>query len=914
MKFLWRMGIVVFGVLLVVDTTSANIVFGSKNAGFKVSNSSTLNLGGAALMQGTLLNIGGALASSSAMDCSDVTIEYGAGTIHKSMMIDGAVVLTGSPAITLGDNQKLLIDGGIVSLPVTVNGASVSPSIIEGFGQFSSDITVNGGKQLNMRWTNGLNVNIKSGSDSIIKLEQDLAFEVGKCFSTTDSSYSVSIDFNGYRVFLGGDENTSISIGNPQVWSDANIVLTGPVTLASASTISQSDAGGYFNGRGNSLTFNSAAVLDNAGYAVSFVDIILRDVTASSLVGAGTWSLLNTTFESSTASITVDGSIISDTVDLFSGATTFGASRISLNRNISFASDWRFESPSVINGGGAVWYMDAGKIILDCATFSFTDITLANVVSNSFDALNAQTLVLTNVNWLTPENGSIRINGLPGLDSGAVLILDSSSTAGNIFTSPTDWEHAVIELLEDTTLATTWTFNEDTVIDGGGCRFTITTGTFSVANGKTLYLRNMILDGVMTSSLADIAGGCVDFSNVTMKIAQNIDWSTYYTNLAVNGPLSLVIGNHSITVPHINASSVINGMTVYYDTLSGDDSSGVDGFSGSGRILFVTSDMATEIITYVETSAVVGNQSLVPGGDSFTILFDTDTTYDGEGRVATFSLDPELGVTVNANVDVEVINSIFDRLLPSQLDVDSTGSLYFSNNTIIRLSQDWAGDQELTYALSFGNGGGSAASMVLDLNGFMIDMNHADAALLLDSGAGSTLRICNGRILNLSNMKLSAVNATKIILENVELGLSSDYTFSGSALDIEGHCSVTGIPGAKFSFNSDDNFTIKSMSVFTVFDQLVYCHDNETTNNFVFADHTATLSLVNAKFERIDNIVEGKLILATGRLVVDSTAQIDVGSQGIQFGNGSSELDVNFKPGATLAVSGSGGLVYRQNT
>jgi hypothetical protein len=914
MKFLWRMGIVVFGVLLLVDTTAANIVFGSKNAGFSVSNSSTLNLGTAALRQGTLLSTGGTLASSSTMNCSEVVIGYDVGTTHKTMTVDGAVVLTGSPAIILGDNQKLLVEGGVVSLPVTVNGADASPSIIEGFGQFASDITINSGKQVNMRWTNGLNVNIKSSSASIIKLEQDLAFEVGKCFSAIDSSYSVSINFNGYRVFVGGDEASSTIISDPQVWSDANIVLMGPVTLASVSTVSQSIAGGYFNGRGNSLTFESAAVLDNAGYPVSLVDIILRDVTASSLVGAGTWNLLNTTFESTTNSITVDGSIISDTVDLFSGATTFGASRIKLNRSISFPSNWRFESPSTINGGGAVWYMNAGKIILDCETMSFTDITLANVLSDSFDASNAQTLILSNVNWLTPSYGSIRINGLPGSDSGAGLVLDSSPSSGNIFTSPTAWEHAVIELLEDTTLATTWTINEDTVIDGGGCRFIITEGTFSVASGKRLYLRNMILDGVVNSSLADVAGGFVDFSNVTMKINENIDWSIYYTSLAVNGPLSLIIGDHSIAMPHINASSVINGMTVYYDTLSGTDSSGVYGFSGSGRTLYVTNDMVTEVTIYEETSSVVGNLSEVPGGDSFSILFDTSRTYDGEGRVATFSQDSSVAVTVNAGVDAVVVNSIFDRLLPSQLDVDNTGSLYFSNNTIIRLSQDWAGDQELTYALSFGNGGGSAASMVLDLNGFMIDMNNTDAALILDSGAGSTLRICNGRILNLSGTKLLAGNSTKIILENVELGLSGDYTFSGAALDIEGHCVLSGTAIAQFLFDSGNNFTIKSMSSFTVSDQLVYCHDNEGTNNFVFADSTATLALVRSTFKRSNTATTDKLVLATGRLLVDSTAILNVGSRGIQFGNGSAELNVDFRPGATLTIDGSGGLVYRQNT
>ncbi len=909
---------VVLSVAALSHGVFAGITFGSDTAGFKVS-AGTLSFGtNASLNRGSLINNGGTLSASTTLNCVNVTIEQESGTTHKSMTVNGGVVLTGAPAITLVNNQKLCVDAGLVSQAVTASGDVATPSLLQGYGQFASAIQVADGKQLNMRWNNALNVAIQCGADAYVKLEQDLFFAPGVSIVCTDEANTAHVNFNGYRLFMGGDESSATTINNPQVWTNANIMLNGPLAF-NAAVVSQATLGGYLNGNGNAITFSPTAGIDNGGYAMTVVDVVLEGVTASTLTGAGTWNFLNTRFESDDNSFVLNGAITSDTVDIFNGVTIFNDARIDLHKNILFSADWYMTGECRINATGGVLSFDEGTVVLSAdSSLSLTDITLANVVASSFNTLGAQSLALSHVNWLSESNGSLRINPMPGNDDGAIVTLSTHAAAGNIFARSTTWSHAVIELLNDAVLETTWVFNTDVVLDGGGRRLNLANGGLQVANGCTLYLRNIILDDVATASLISVDTGTVDLSQVTIMLgAADVEWGNFYTNIVVNGPLYVVTGQYRLVMPSAQGTTVLNDVTVYYDTLSTTDSANLIGCTGSGRVLFVSAPIYGDIIYdggSGGTSYVYENTSLGSGENGLALDFSGIVTYDGGGYIVTFPGETDAILTVNAAAGVTTKNVLFNRLVPSHLDVHATATLAFCDQTTIRLMQDWAGDVALTTTLTFGAGSGDAQSMVLDLNGFMIDMSHADAALGLDGPTGSTLRICNGRILNVSSSKLSASAGNKIIFENVEIGLSGHYDYSEGALRIEGDCLLSGTSDAQFQYNSTDDFTIAQHSRLTIGSGLIYYHNNEAINNFVFEDETSQLVLIGGTFKRANTENTDKLVLKKGWLIVDHVSVINVGSRGIACGDGTHELNIEFRPGGRLRVDGLGSLVYHQNT
>ena len=204
-------------------------------------------------------------------------------------------------------------------------------------------------------------------------------------------------------------------------------------------------------------------------------------------------------------------------------------------------------------------------------------------------------------------------------------------------------------------------------------------------------------------------------------------------------------------------------------------------------------------------------------------------------------------------------------------------------------------------------------AMHLNLNGFTIDLAALGAGLFLQGTGGSSLRISNGCLVNVSGTKLAGLENTKIILEDVEVCLSlasgGNYTFAHAALDIEGRCGISGVEGNVFNNTSTALMTIKPNAVFSVLDGIVYSHNNSGTANFVLAHATSCLELIGGFFRHPASVSAGPLMITTGKIVVDHKSYIQPGADGICLGDGVDPLNnvsIKVRPGATIEVGSDG--------
>ena len=439
----------------------------------------------------------------------------------------------------------------------------------------------------------------------------------------------------------------------------------------------------------------------------------------------------------------------------------------------------------------------------------------------------------------------------------------------------------------------------------------------------------MVLANVTTSSFGDAASnGVVNLSNVTIKLSGDAHFSSYDLSFVISGPVTFVTGSYSFTtwngtVDETPIGSYIDGVTVYYDTLSAADASNVVGFrlDNDARLMFIASPLTGDILVDVDGTTYLGRtEYLAADADGYagrSLTFDVDgtVTYDGLGRSLEFPVTTSPVFTVTADTTVITENITLQGLMPSHLDVG--GTLYFGDKTTIRLTQDWILDFNVTFGSDYE---ATNEQMVIDLNGFTINLDDADAALLLQGGSGNVLRICNGRLTDLSGTKLAAQSGSKIIFENVECALTHtelvedvvtgvDYVFANNAgLEFQGHCSITGRPGVAFRNQSSVAPIITQGSVLSVMYNMIYWHD--TYADFTFDHRTSTLELIGATFKS-DADREGPLALSRGIIIVDHKSILHVGSAGINLGDGGNGLDLEIRPSATITVAGTGTLLYQ---
>lgn len=887
----------------VLHSVIATVEFGSLDAGFVVSSNASLEVGNAAFTNGSLKNAGGFLTSNNgALACSRMAVQADNHDHVASMMVSGEIDFGSS--IQLGSNQQLEVAGGLVEGQVTVQGPLAA---IVGSGQFDHEIIIADDAALDLDWATPLNVDIVVGDNTIISFKRDFAFATGHRIAVDNPENSLTLMGSRYTLSCGGDENSPVMLSG-QNWFSLHLDCIGPVAVGDYPIVF-GGSGSLINGAHNTVTIRNNGIFDNNNNVVTIVDAVVQVKNNNHFQGTGEWRLQRVTFEDVlNGTLTIDGSLTNSLVNLFYGQADFGANtRILLESTVVVGGSWHFGSNNFLDGSGHILNCTSGTLVLahdvTCVNTVFT-----NINADSFDNSLGSSLFLSNVQMLDRTHAGIRVNGLSTQDKGCECwISNVDSSQGNIFTNnEVRWHQGVIELLSDISLSSVWVAEEDgtLIVEGGGHKLDLQYGSLAAAADARLVLRNVVLNNVNNDSFTDYSG-IIELANVTVVLSDDVDLSAYDSYFLIKGPVTFITGAHAFTV---NEASIIDGVTVYYDTLSESDDGSVNGFSSTndGRVLFIQTpplSSRSEYAGVVPVTVYLDRDDFLVAydgsADDRTILFSGIITYEGQGHTLTFSQHPQPVLLFSSDTSVVVRSVFLDGILPAHFS-SGVYSINFGNCCHMRLQQNWT----LNKTVYFGSEN-SNEEMVIDLNNHTIDMADELASLYLVGGSGSVLRICNGSITNLAYNKLLAVSGTKIILENVSIVLADNASYANAALQIEGACSISGSAGSYFQFTSTDLLTIAPGASLTIEDGVGYYHHNVGTSNLVFGDRTSTLGLSGGTF-KARQAGSSRLTLLDGTLLVDGASTINVGPAGIALGDETHDFFLETRPSARINFVGSG--------
>ncbi|MEI7580672.1 MAG: hypothetical protein WCJ17_02635, partial [bacterium] len=774
-----KKSIYIAGALIVSISSAAvaRINFGSENAGIAVVDGTLLSFdfsSATPLRNGLLRDrSGNAIVATNGLACSNMTLDVlGEGDAEPHEVKVNGIVAPGS-TITLGDDEKLTVRGGRVVESVVIAGSPDHASIIEGEGELYNTLSMENNSELIIRWNGQLNRDIamtateaRDGSTPAdtcyVRLHQDLEFAPG-CFfvpsGNGDSSVNCVSNDTQYKLIMGGIPGESLEINHDFNVVNPYVRLTGPVIINN--TKSLNIEGGYVEGAGNEIRFQAIySFLNNTGEPITLDTILFSSATPNSFQGNGAWQFLNCRIMSNAYSWYVNeglsldltaesfdftGKLVSEYTDLFAGDAIFvetdsGSLELSLNSDIELYGSWRFNNQATIKGNGNTITchtveQEVGEGVVEVVkqgvfglgssdALRFENVTLANMKDVVFDTLlGGNKIDLCNVKWLHSDGNSIFVTGLHENAAELQLVAESSEIAGDIFSVDVTWlNSARIELESDIALSSIWTFNDDTVIDGKGGIFDIADAVFCVADGKTLTLRNMTLDGAKSALFGrpESYYGSINLSNVTIVLT---DSTTWVSNISVTGPLTVVTGVLSLNAIGME---IVNG-TAYYDTL---DSADENNFSvDTGRVMHVGSGSGggsdynphtTGTITVNGDESLDKNEYLFPdmeGPEGRIITCTGSGVLNGLGRTIVCPQTHGFGggsgvvITVDAEQKLVTTNMVVDRLVPAE-HLTVNGSLYFGHDTIVRLNQDI----QLSDVLRFGSNDDAVVDEYMELD------------------------------------------------------------------------------------------------------------------------------------------------------------------------------------------------------
>ena|GEM_PF-2946950 len=732
-------------------------------------------------------------------------------------------------------------------------------------------------------------------------------------------------------------------------------------------------------GESPSITLGETQVLQGAGGSIAEV-ITIQD--AASIIGYGSFE--NDIIVTQGADLSLAWQSSLDTDIVLSGLNEGLQTQVILERDLVFKQGHIFQS-NYTNAGSSLNYIDCngyrltmgGDQVSSTHLSSFLRWKNANILLDGPLLLSAPMLFTTTGGFFSGGGNVVFLAdaGCLNNDDGVTTTLSHivfDNVSASTFTGGNGWDldsvtlrksdaalkvtgrfidswtdlvggngtihDASITLQSDLIFNGTWTLDGASTVDGGGHRCDMLNGNIVVFSGSELFLNNLTLDNVSTSTFG--GDGLIHFSHVTIILADDADWTGYRPQCVVDGPVTFITGRYSVVV---NSGSTINNTTVWYDTQGTGDLMNVTGFSGNGRVRYVIDDaLGYSQSVAIATGTVADSDTwLYPtilGTVSSILQFQDESiiTYNGQGHkiicpsttdaLIERSGDQEAVIFVgDGGTDTIAVlsNVTLEAFKPSHLQcAGGADALIFGHNTTIRLAQDWIAADSLHQQLFFGSDSAAQNEEIcLDLSGHTINLGSIDARLIMRGASSSSLRIKNGRLIGVGDTfagedpSIVSIGGAKIIFEDVEICLIKTFSMLQCPVDIVGHCSFVGYKNSRFDFISDEcDFTITSHATLSLKNGCIYYHDSNQNYNFVFVDNTATLELIGATFRRKSFGEEGydPLVLKIGTLCIDHISHLDVGDSKINIGEATegTDLHIIIRPGATLKIIGGGAVQY----
>ena len=743
-------------------------------------------------------------------------------------------------------------------------------------------------------------------NSSTVTLADDLVMSEGATLTA-----SGTINGNNNRLILG--DGFDFAAGH--TLNDISLDMAGDIEVSASLAIgsgnnnimgnghTMADGGGNFAFDGNTMSWSNLKI---GSYSTDFIGAV------------GTLNLNNVTVDNGVSSITIDGATSTDDPVFLGGSTTWDdLTVLTLNKDMTTGSTtW---IPAIggrlyINGQDHGLDLSSSVLNANSTNIYLSGVVLNNMVSGS--VTNPGSLYMLNTTWIDDGgNGVVRIVGTTS-DSSLQGPAQVTVTDGLLFDSDVTFNNgAVVELLTDATLASTWTFSDDTVIEGGGHVFDVSGGQLSIANNKTLKLRNVILKGWGDTDDSQVAWGTssvLDLGETTIILSGNVSLASG-ENLDVYGPLTIVTGSNTFTATA--QTNNVYGVTIWYDTLETPDVNNVNMTiaSGGGRVAAFAS--STEGDLNYSGSASVGSSAFlnyeVSGAGGRQVTFDNSSAavnVSGNGR--TFVIDRQPGsysakpvIVSGDSGTVNVDDLTFDGFSTAHV-TDSDDNMRYNNGVILKLQEDEVLAKTLYFAADSGD------SAVLDLRGHDINMADSNALIqLAESDVASTLTIRNGRVLNLSGAKLAATAGTNtgtIVLQDIAIVLDGSTTFTNGNITIKGDCSMTATSrAATFTNNSAGTVTIDHGAKLTLGNGVTYSYenDNSSTTAFTFNSPTATLALDGGTLQASGSGAD--MTLSHGTLRIDGTSTVQGASSAVvTLGTtGTAELHVDIDPAAQATLN-----------
>lgn len=712
-------------------------------------------------------------------------------------------------------------------------------------------------------------------------------------------------------------------------------------------------AGFNINGNGKTLNFDGDGYIrfSSASY---FSDIILKNMTGHSFYASSRLYLNNVEWHDRSGNgavcitqsrqgsntdnyiwLELETGTFSDAGYLFDNDCSwrYGAF-LDLLSDVTLNATWRFyTAPSPgIDGHGHVINLENGVIDYEEDLY-LSNVTLAGMTATSLDRQTGHYLYLTDVNWIDSAGQSVHITGTTdtaGAVAAAQVTMDATNT-GDLFGSPVTWENgAHIELLSDVTLSSTWSFLENSTIIGNGRVLDITgvAGALTVASGKTLMLRDVVLKGwgdggelAFTSN-----NGTLSLSRVTVIMSGDITLGANEL-LDIQGPLLVVSGAAVFDATAGTTNHTWAGGTVLYDigrTISTAPKVLFDAAANIevGMIARTVYDYSmgddgqTAPALHMEASLFLDNDidtnsdgDFEARGRQLTLYNNSSIVIRGNGRTIHLGAAPLSGdtlatsqklitVTGHINNPVALNDVILDGWSESQID-DPNVCLRYGDGAILRLRKDEA----LTTELQFFSHSGE--DVVIDLNGHELDMTDAGAEFSF-TNASSTLTIRNGR-LKISDAtpnlpKIGAYASPTVVLQDVDLLLADDTTLWYTKLMIKGNCSVTGAADCQLycrgtRITIDDGACLRIGPGITLKKATYSYHPTITFNS-----NNATLFFDDATFDVTGHT--STPTYTTGTIRIDGLTTF-LGDMTLGSATASQAIDIDILPAAKLQVNGA---------